>query len=154
MARRIFIVLAFILAIDLMIPVVNALSPFSVDYTTQPSNSASLGATKIIGDVGCTPPASGNLSCSVSVGGTGSSTGVLGPVVNTILVFGNFFYAAGFLGQLSGGIVIPSYYLTQWFGGAGIADGLALFVIAFQGLIYLAYADGIVYIISGRDILG
>ena len=156
--RRIFVILAFTLAVSLIIPAVNAMSPFSVDYQTQPSTDPGFGVAKIVAST-CGPGASpnpspgGNVSCTISVGGSGSS-GIFGPVVNTILVFGNFFAAAGFLGQLVDGVVVPSYYLTQWLGGFNIAEGLAELVIFIQGLIWFAWADGLMYIISGRDLLG
>lgn len=155
MARRIFIIIAFILALDVAIPTVNAMSPFSAAYQSTPANDPGFGVTKVVHTVGCgTPDATGNYSCNVTIGGTAGSSSILGPIVNTILVFGNFFYAAGFLGQLAGGVVVPSYYLTQWMGGLNISPGNALWVFLIQGLIWFAYADGIVYIISGRDIFG
>ena len=156
MARRVFVILAFVLALNLGIPVVNALSPFSAGYSTQPSTD--LNTAKIIGQVGCTTTSAttnGAYSCNASLGGSSSGTsGILGPVVNTILVFGNFFAALGFLANIAGGVLVPSYYLVQWFGGSNIPSSLTLFVAFYQGLVWFAYADGFMYILSGRDLLG
>lgn len=233
MARRIFTILALVLALNLSIPIVNAISPFSPSYTSQASND--LNSAKIINAVGCVPtslngvvssatsssvtdssqiwsanqwtgstititsgPDSGDTkviasntqtkitisgtwattpgkantftitgasggsaySCSASVGGSVGQNSILGGIVNTILVFGNFFAAASFLVQLAAGVVVPGYYVQQWTSAAcspldyqclNIAN---LFAVLLQSVVWLAYADGIFYVISGRDILG
>lgn len=156
MARRAFVILGFVLALNLCIPVVNALSPFSTTYTTQPSTD--LSTPKILGQVGCSTSAvstAQSYTCSAALGSTGgSSSNILGSVVNTILVFGNFFAALGFLASIAGGMLVPSYYLTQWFGGANIPSALLLLVAAYQGLCWFAYLDAFAYILSGRDFFG
>ncbi|MDA4119259.1 MAG: hypothetical protein OK436_01605 [Thaumarchaeota archaeon] len=233
MARRIFVILAFILALNLGIPIVNAISPFSPGYTSQSSND--LTTAKVINAVGCKPSSltgtvtaatsgsltdnrqiwstnqwtgasvkitsgldsgdsksivtntptaltiSGNFvttpsvgdgytivgttggsdySCSASVGGAVGQNSILGPIVNTILVFGNFFAAASFLVQIAGGIAVPSYYLYTWMSASCNPTDIGCLSVAFslsglyQAVAWFAYADAFFYIISGRDILG
>lgn len=154
--RPVFAVLAFILALNLGIPVVNALSPFSSSYTTQPNTD--FNTAKIVAQAGCSTSSittSGGYSCSASLGGNSNGqSGILGSVVNTILVFGNFFAALGFLAQIAGGVIVPSYYLTQWLGGSSISSPMLLLVAFYQGLVWFVYAEGFFYILSGRDIAG
>ena len=87
-------------------------------------------------------------------GNSNGQSGILGSVVNTILVFGNFFAALGFLAQIAGGVIVPSYYLTQWLGGSSISSPMLLLVAFYQGLVWFVYAEGFFYILSGRDIAG
>lgn len=233
MARRIFIILAFVLSLNLGIPIVNAVSPFSQSYTSQASND--LNAARIINAVGCVPSiltgtltsatsttltdtrqiwsanqwtsatlkitsggdqgdtkpiasntqnkvmitgsfsttpkpgdsyvitgtsGGGDYSCSASVGGSTGQNSILGPIVNTILVFGNFFAAASFLVQIAAGVLVPGYYVHQWTASTcGPTDSGCLkiaddFAALLQAIVWFAYADGIIYFISGRDLLG
>ncbi|HKT21739.1 MAG TPA: hypothetical protein VJR06_03840, partial [Nitrososphaerales archaeon] len=99
-------------------------------------------------------------SCSASVGGQVGQNSILGSIVNTILVFGNFFAAASFLVQIAGGVIVPSYYLMSWMSPAcggtdSVCLGIALAIAGlYQAIVWFAYGDGFFYIISGRDILG
>ena len=153
MARPFFIVFAFVLSVNLMIPVVNMVSPFASSLTTAPSTGITV--PNIVGAAGCTTSnlaASGSISCSAGVNGAGtSSVNAFGSVLNSLFIFGNWPAAVSFLLQIAGGVLLPSYFLAQWLGTSAFA---LLLIAVYQGIVWLSYSEALVYLFSGRDLGG
>ena len=149
---RIFTILAFVAALGVVIPVVNAISPYSTTYQQTPNTS--LNASYIQGVAGCSGVnVAGSAGCNASVSGSGSSGGILGSISNTVFVFGNFFAALTFLAQMAIGVLVPGQYVFQWlYAIFGSYSDALLIAGVFQCLIWVAYAYDFFYIVSGRYI--
>lgn len=152
---KIFLILAFVLVLNVVMPAINHISPYTT-ATLVPNTSALTTAT-VIGAAGCTGinKTNTNANCTGSLGTSGLSSsgggGIFGAVVNTILVFGNFFAAANFLVQLFGGVLVPGYYVYGWlvaFGASATTAGEIMLI--YTTPCWIAYAYGLFYIISGR----
>lgn len=134
-----FLILAFFTALGLGIPVVNAVTPFSTTY----SPSSALGVTNVFSAISCTTTAtSGTSACQAPVNTPVSAFA-------TVFTFGNFFAALQYLVNLSVAVILPGYYVVEWFGGPSntIALGLAAIV---EAMAALAYGNDFFYIVSGR----
>jgi hypothetical protein len=143
---RIFVILAFVTILGLAIPAVNAVSPFQVhpNDVSNPASSANFWEAP----AGCSSSSSAT-KCNASVSSGSTNSGIFGPVVNTILVFGNFFAAASFLVNLAIAVIVPGAYIMTWLGGPNNATAVAIAGM-FQAAVWVAYALDFFYIISGR----
>ena len=145
---RVLVILAFMLALGMAIPTINALSPFSSSYQAKIPNS-SFNVPLVVGASGCsTTNTTGNSNCVAGLSGV-SQRGIFGTIVSTVLVFGNFYAAAQFLATLSTGVILPGAYVLEWLGGPTNAGAIAVAGLV-QGLVWMAYAELLFYIISGR----
>lgn len=136
------------LALGTAIPAVNALSPYSAGYQSKIPQSQ-FNTPLIIGASGCgTVDSSGANNCTAGLSQVQSS-GLFGTIVNTVLVFGNFYAAAQFLATLSTGVILPGAYVLEWLGGPSNIGALAVAGMV-QGLTWMAYAELLFYLISGR----
>lgn len=82
-------------------------------------------------------------------------------IVVVIFVIGNFFAAASYLASIAIAVLLPGYYVGQWllgiFGPVTINTSTSRVVLAaaaisgiFQCLVWIAYADELLYIFTGR----
>ena len=148
---RFLTVLALMLCLGTAVPVLNAVSPYSASYQAKVPPSG-LSNALVITAAGCgSPDSSGQYNCTGGLTPTSNSGffSSLGSALNSLLVFGNFFAAAQFLVTLTAGVVLPGAYVLEWLGGAGNIGALAMAAMV-QGLIWISYAEGLMYIISGR----
>lgn len=146
----IFLILAFMTAVGVSIPMVNNVSPFQA-HPNDVQNPAA-NAKFWNQPAGCTSPGN-TLTCNASLATGNTNAGIFGPVVNTILVFGNFFAAASFLVNIAVGVIVPGAYVLTWAGGPQNPTAVALSAL-YQGLVWVLYALDFFYIVSGRWLKG
>jgi hypothetical protein len=145
---RVLVILAFMLCLGTAVPVLNVLSPYSSSYQTKVPSS-SFNTPLILGAAGCSTSTTGAASCTAGLNNGNGNTGIFGTLVSTVLVFGNFFAAAQFLITVGAGVLLPGAYVLEWTGGAGNIAAIALAALV-QGMVWMAYAELLFYIFSGR----
>lgn len=148
------------LALGSAIPILDAISPFSISYHS-PSGPTSFNEALILNATGCTNPSSaGAYGCSGGLTSAGTTSGgFFGSLANTGAIFGNFIAGIQFLLTLSRGLFLPGSYVTQWLGscivtGPSCSSNMVIVTLGLAGmvqaLVMMAWGEGLFYMTTGR----
>lgn len=94
------------------------------------------------------------VQANASLGSTGGSTSAFGSLLSgTVLVFGYFYAAVQYIAALAAGALLPYQYVYNWLAWSNATDvkNTASAIAAMVNvLVWFAYANDIIYLISGR----
>ena len=150
---RVFAILAFMTVMGLIVPFLNTNSPFATSSQIQVNNP--LGASVYQKAVGVNVNGGTvKANASIGAGSTGGSTSAFGSLITgTLLVFGNFYAAVQYLASLAVGVMLPYRYVYAWLAWSNapaVTNTAALIAGMVNVLVWVAYANEIIFLISGR----
>ena len=150
---RVFAILAFMTVMGLIVPFLNTNSPFAASSQIQVNNPLGVSVYQKAAGVSVSG-GTVKANASIGAGSTGGSTNAFGSLITgTLLVFGNFYAAVQYLASLAVGVMLPYRYVYNWLAWSNapsVTSTASLIAGMVNVLVWVAYANEIIFLISGR----